>query len=627
VTQDPGSWDGVVLQGGGSTDDGEIVRYRWTVGWGGAVVYDGPEAEPLVDLATGVHELVLTVFDNDGLRDTDTATYMIGERPVILDQVAGPWGIRNGDISSTNAAEQLPCDTSIGEFEVLDTAYVNGPSAGLPIEGNGNVVFDRFGNLYWVSWDKFLESYTPNLHRRWRGHDQGDPKQLGGDINNGSWIAGIRYIYVVGGGRDDHGGQPAVYAFEKSTGQLVWETGLAGEDWAGHPGRPKVTLYDDKLYVVGENILEWVNVYGVDAATGNLDWWCPCYVEMQYNELNNPGSVTFVPDVYGPGQHGLFFNQMSTPGIPWSDGYADMVAIEVGGGGCQVVWGPSQNIDGPGLEQSFPIYSETTGLLYTPSFKNVNGTNWSRSLYAWQPSATPSPLVATHTPAEDDVGHGWRYNFALDFDGRMVHAPGEWDTIRSYMDNGDGTFDVAYRSFGGFSETGWGFEGQGCLLQDQNGDSIYFVTNTSNDDPNEAYRVPSKLLAINLSEPVDPNDPNCTPIAEWVCHQWDAPAEDWDYGTPYAGPTPGPDGSLYLFQSHGWDFQRITRLRLVPSPACGGDIDGDGDTDLSDLGALLSAYGSFEGDPNYNPAADFDDDGDVDLTDLAWLLSDYGCTP
>ncbi len=59
--------------------------------------------------------------------------------------------------------------------------------------------------------------------------------------------------------------------------------------------------------------------------------------------------------------------------------------------------------------------------------------------------------------------------------------------------------------------------------------------------------------------------------------------------------------------------------------ACPGDVDGDGDTDLADLGALLAAYGSHEGDPNYNPNADFEPDGDVDLTDLAFLLSDYGC--
>ncbi len=58
-----------------------------------------------------------------------------------------------------------------------------------------------------------------------------------------------------------------------------------------------------------------------------------------------------------------------------------------------------------------------------------------------------------------------------------------------------------------------------------------------------------------------------------------------------------------------------------PGEACPGDVDGDGDTDLADLGALLAVYGG------YDPACDFDGDGDVDLADLAYLLSDYGCVP
>jgi len=55
-----------------------------------------------------------------------------------------------------------------------------------------------------------------------------------------------------------------------------------------------------------------------------------------------------------------------------------------------------------------------------------------------------------------------------------------------------------------------------------------------------------------------------------------------------------------------------------------GDVDGDGDVDLSDLAALLPAYGTCEGDPPYNPAADFDGDGCVDLADLSTLLANYG---
>lgn len=58
---------------------------------------------------------------------------------------------------------------------------------------------------------------------------------------------------------------------------------------------------------------------------------------------------------------------------------------------------------------------------------------------------------------------------------------------------------------------------------------------------------------------------------------------------------------------------------------CLGDLDGDEDTDLSDLALLLAAYGSCTGDGNYNPAADLDNSGCVNLADLAALLSDYNC--
>jgi hypothetical protein len=58
---------------------------------------------------------------------------------------------------------------------------------------------------------------------------------------------------------------------------------------------------------------------------------------------------------------------------------------------------------------------------------------------------------------------------------------------------------------------------------------------------------------------------------------------------------------------------------------CGGDVDCDGDTDHADLGALLSAWCSVEGDSNWNANADLDGDGHIGQGDLGILLADWGC--
>lgn len=62
-----------------------------------------------------------------------------------------------------------------------------------------------------------------------------------------------------------------------------------------------------------------------------------------------------------------------------------------------------------------------------------------------------------------------------------------------------------------------------------------------------------------------------------------------------------------------------TAARSAPCP---GDLDDDGDVDLTDLGRLLSNYGTASG-AEYEDG-DLDCDRDVDLADLAALLANYG---
>ena len=65
-------------------------------------------------------------------------------------------------------------------------------------------------------------------------------------------------------------------------------------------------------------------------------------------------------------------------------------------------------------------------------------------------------------------------------------------------------------------------------------------------------------------------------------------------------------------------------LFLDGVPGCPGDLDGDGDTDLADLGILLADFGCVPPGPC---PGDLDGDGDTDLADLGILLADFGCSP
>jgi Ca2+-binding EF-hand superfamily protein len=56
--------------------------------------------------------------------------------------------------------------------------------------------------------------------------------------------------------------------------------------------------------------------------------------------------------------------------------------------------------------------------------------------------------------------------------------------------------------------------------------------------------------------------------------------------------------------------------------SCHGDLNDDGQVNISDLATLLSNYG-LTGGATYEQG-DLDGDGDIDLSDLANLLSVYG---
>ena len=71
-------------------------------------------------------------------------------------------------------------------------------------------------------------------------------------------------------------------------------------------------------------------------------------------------------------------------------------------------------------------------------------------------------------------------------------------------------------------------------------------------------------------------------------------------------------------------FQALMVMRHGPPLARNGDIDRDGDVDFSDFLLFTSAFGTMEGEPEYNPAADLDGDGAVVFSDFLIFASTFG---
>jgi hypothetical protein len=76
-----------------------------------------------------------------------------------------------------------------------------------------------------------------------------------------------------------------------------------------------------------------------------------------------------------------------------------------------------------------------------------------------------------------------------------------------------------------------------------------------------------------------------------------------------------------LWTTEGGVYPKLT-IETTSESECVGDLDGDGDTDQSDLGVLLADWGCTS-----NCVGDLDGDDDTDQSDLGVLLADWGCTP
>ena len=120
-------------------------------------------------------------------------------------------------------------------------------------------------------------------------------------------------------------------------------------------------------------------------------------------------------------------------------------------------------------------------------------------------------------------------------------------------------------------------------------------------------------------------------VAKWNGSVWSKLAEGLAGGAVTTGSAlavldDGSGPALYV----GGGFETAGALpaaniaRWAACSNCPGDLDGDGDTDLADLGILLADFGC--GPPGLC-IGDLNGDGFTDLADLGILLADFGCAP
>ena len=492
---------GVELDGSGSVSDCAL-----TYAWYNVVdpldpnlnelLVETSDAVTTIVLPEGLNTLDLVVTDVREQTDTDRVGITVTYDIPAIDDVWGPFGIKRGDIYGTS---QHPFVVPTEDVALT----LMGERTGLPDPaGDRQFVFDQAGNLYFVTWYGSVKSLKSDLSDHWESTDL-----ISYTGENNMIIVGSRYVYVVGAAESTYEG--TVWALSIIDGSVQWTAPL-GETWPdGNSARGLMTLYNDKLYVVGvptltDNVADPVNIYQVSASTGAIDWSDPVMVGSIHSW---PGHVLFVPDIYGTGLHGLFFSGRSEGE---ADGLSDTNAIEIDPTtGATLVWG----IDAGAAEYSRMIYSDAGGrdAIYAVTLWNWAGEQlWSfdANVGGFDLDGDPNTPIEPASIRGGDYALGHRgESAALSFDGLSVYCGNDNARVYKYTDDGTGQNLTGGEYWFGIDE----YDARSAaplsiLMLDGNGDEI-LVTSLGEwrwwvvdpNDPANDRRDDSTIALLNMS--------------------------------------------------------------------------------------------------------------------------------
>ncbi|MCG3127752.1 MAG: hypothetical protein CHACPFDD_02624 [Phycisphaerae bacterium] len=397
------------------------------------------------------------------------------------DNIEGPWGTANGDLFGRARTTDIPVMFGNGSgaaeaWRISTTANGSNRSAGYT-----SLTFDAAGNIYWRSFTGQLSSVDKNGAWRWNATTDGSTVINLGGFTDSSAVVGGAAVYVLGGGA---AGNDYVAAINKATGVRIWQTALPNADYSSRDQLTPV-LYNGKLYILGRSNGFNCEVYRVNAADGALDWNNTVDITVLLK-----GCMTFVPDAFASGEHGLYVNGDSGSG---TDFFGEAYGIKITATAASLIW----EVDGGKAARSHLIYNPVTDLLYSHTWHDYGG-----EFYAYDPQ-NGNVTVNNNTT---DAGHGFYDVGCLDFDNNSIVTGGFSGQVVIYQDTGGGTTtDQVYTYSDGQCPTSWYGEYRvyGQLLC-CNGETVLVSgTNSRNNDLGATYKARAAVMKVPGNIPAE----------------------------------------------------------------------------------------------------------------------------
>ncbi len=408
--------------------------------------------------------------------------------PVLADEVAQPWGTMNANIAGTASADHPSMVFSSGWASGAAIDWeLDVRALGVDRPQTGAVTFDEDGNVYWKGSSLFfggnsarVASVSPAGTLRWAATDSdGTTAHQLGAFDTTSVVVGdggaAGRVYAIG---NTAAGAVAV-AYAKATGVKVWETPLPGTVFPGRDGNLTPVLYQGKLYVKssGANPM----LYQLESATGAINW-SNAVAGIPAIGGDFEGGMTLVPNAFGAGAHGLYFNGTSGNG---SDGVAEMYAVKLdtNANAASLAWSD----DGGHVNRSHVIDVAAAGRVCTHTW-----TDFGAEFYCWNYDGTGE----TATNNIDNSGHGFYDVGCVDFDGNDVLAGGFNGRISRYVDVNAAT---GVAGTGYYQLESWYGEPRvyGGLYKDTAGNSILVTATNSRTDLDPTFT--SRVVAVDVT--------------------------------------------------------------------------------------------------------------------------------